>query len=190
MPTNVLSVTVEIKANMRVALDIQLKNDISGMKNVLSLNTVVEEILEDGYLLIHMPIYQGCYYPLPRDKLFLANFFVDSHMYFALPVQFHEQIQRGGFTLAKIRRFDKIKPHERRDCYRMPCSLPVTVERMWQSERVKHSKLQPAGGQIINFSDGGMLFATNENIENGEKITLIFDIGQIEFVEGMVLHTS
>ena len=182
-------VKAEIKASMRVSLEIQLKNDINGMKNVITLSSVVEEVFDDGSLLIQMPVYQGYHYPLPRDNTFLMHFFEDSEMY-ALPVQFQERIEQDGFMLAKVRRRGRIKPHQRRDCYRFPCSLPVTVERLWQNEREIYPDRQPTEGQIIDFSDGGMLIATNENIEKGEKITLTFDMGKIETVEGLALRTE
>jgi len=117
------------------------------------------------------------------------HFFVDSEMY-AAPVRFEERTERGGFLFARMRRVGKIKPHQRRDCYRLPCSLPVTVERLWLNEREIYPERQPAEGQIINFSDGGMLFATDENIEKGEKITLTFDMGKPETIEGMALRTQ
>ena len=60
-------VKAEIKASMRVSLEIQLKTDINGMKNMITLSSVVEEVFDDGSLLIQMPMYQGYHYPLPRD---------------------------------------------------------------------------------------------------------------------------
>ena len=145
----------EIKESMRVILEIQLKNDANGMENKLSLSSVVEELLEDGNILIHMPIHQGYHYPLPRDTTILMMFFEDTQMY-ALPVLFVERIERGGFMFARIRRLGRIKPYQRRDCYRFPCSVPVMLERLWINERELYPDSQPTEGQIINFSDGGM----------------------------------
>jgi len=179
----------EIKTAMRISLEIQLKNDINGMKNILTLNSVVEEILEDGSLLLQMPTYQGYHYPLPRESTILMHFIMDSEMY-ALPVQFEERIERDGFMFAKVRRRGRTKAHQRRDCYRFPCSLPVTVERLWQHEREIYPERQPTEGRIIDFSDGGMLFATDENIKKGEKITLTFDMGNVETVEGLALRSE
>jgi len=52
MPTKVYDkARVEIKANMRVSLDIKLKNDINGMKHSITLSSIVEDILEDGCLI-------------------------------------------------------------------------------------------------------------------------------------------
>ena len=54
---------LKIEAGLRVSLDLQLKNDIQGMKNMLTLSSMVEELQEDGYFLIHMPIHEGYHTP-------------------------------------------------------------------------------------------------------------------------------
>lgn len=190
MPTKIMNKSyVEITVGMRVELDIQLKTDTNGMENMLSLSSVVEEISDDGSLLIQMPIHQGNHYPLPRDNAFTMLIFAGSEMY-ALPVMFVERIEQSGFMYAKIRRFGKITPHQRRDCYRLPCSLPVTVERLCLTESEIQQESQPSEGQMIDFSDGGMLFTTNEIIEKNEKLALTFDIGQPETIEGMALRAE
>lgn len=177
---------VEIKPDMKVSLDIPHKNE--GVTNVLTLNSIVEEVSTDGRILIQMPTHQGYYYPLPRDNPFLMHFFVDAQMY-AVFVQFEERITREHLMFAKVRRFGKITPHQRRDCYRFPCSLPVTIDGFWQSEQEKYPELKSTEGQIIDFSDGGMLFFTYEDIEKGKKITLTFDMGKVETIEAMVLRS-
>lgn len=189
MPVRVQSkINIEIKPAMRVSLAVELKNDINGMSNVLTLSSVVEEVLNDGCLLVQMPIYQSYHYPLPRDKTILMYFFSESEMY-AIPLLFLERIEHGEFPLAKMRRIGKVTPGQRRDCYRFPCSLPVTVERMWKNERDRYPESQPSEGRMIDFSDAGMLFATNEHIEKGEKVTLTFEMCQTtETVEGMALR--
>lgn len=179
----------EIKANMRISFDIQLKNDVDGMKNVITLSSRIEELFEDGSMLVQMPVYKGYHYPLPQDKPFLMKFFNESEMY-ALQVRFEERIEQDGFMFAKVRRASKVKPHQNRDCYRLPCSLPVTFERLWQSEKGNPPESPPFEGRMINFSDGGMLFFTNENMERGEKITLTFDFGRSETVKGKVLRVE
>jgi len=188
MPTIVQTkVPIEIKTNMRVSLDINLKNDLNGMKQVLTLSSVVEEVLDGNCLLIQMPLFQGYHYPLPHDTLLLMIFIADADMY-AAPAKFQERIERDGFIFAKMRRLGKLIPHQRRDCYRVPCSLPVTIERLWIKERELYPDRQPTEGKMIDFCDGGMLFFTDENIEAGEKITLTFDMGNTETVESIALR--
>ena len=180
---------VKIAVGLRISLDLQFKNDTQGMKNMLTLSSMMEEHLEDGYFLIHMPIYEGYHYPLPRDDAILMKFFIDSEMY-ACKAMFSERVEQGGFLFAKMRRISRIKPHQRRDCYRLPCSMPVTVERLWKHEREIYPERQPTEGRMINVSDGGMLLATDENIQRGDKITLTFDLGGVEIIEGMALRAE
>jgi len=41
---------------------------------------------------------------------------------------------------------------------------------------------------MINFSDGGVLFATNEEFTIGETVSLTFDIGESETIEAEILR--
>lgn len=178
-----------IKAGLRVSLDLRLKDGVSGTENVLTLSSIVEELLEDGYMLIHMPIYQGYYYPLHQDDSVLMKFRVDSELY-ALYIAFEERVERKNLVFAKVRRIGRIKLHQQRDCYRLPCFLPTTFERVGRSETPDKGQSRIFEGTIVNFSDGGMLFATAENIRKGEKLTFTFDLNETETVEGTVLRTE
>jgi len=180
---------VEIKVDMRVSLEIRNENAADGMSSFVMLSSVIEEILDDGRLLIHMPLHHGYHYPLPRDNPFLMSFFEGTKMY-ALPVQFEERTQRDGLMFARVRRVGGIKSHQRRDCFRYPCSLPVVIERLNKNKQSADDEQQAAEGQMINFSDGGMLFATNEELEKGEKIALAFDIGRAETVTAVALRVE
>lgn len=181
--------TVEIKPGMKIALEVRLKNSTDGMENVLSLCSIVEEILDDDCLLIQMPMHQGYYYPLPIDDEIAMYFFLEPMMY-SLPVQFQEQIWQENLLYAKVLRSGKISSYQRRNCYRLPCSFPITVERQPMPEKNSTPEFQTIQGKTINFSDGGMLFSSDEYIEKGEKITLTFNIGSTETVKAMVFRTE
>lgn len=180
---------VEIKPGMKVALEVPLKSSADGIEKVLSLNSTVEEILPDDCVLIQMPMYQGYYYPLPIDDEIVMYLFIEPMMY-ALPVQFQEQIWQGNLLYAKILRAGKISSYQRRNCYRLPCSFPITVKRLQIQEGDSAPGPQTIQGRTINFSDSGMLFATDEYIEKGEKVTLTFSIGSTETAEAMVFRTE
>lgn len=180
---------VEIKPGMKVALEVPLKNDADRIEKILSLNSIVEEIPDNDSLLIQMPMYQGYYYPLPIDSDIVMYLFIDPMMY-ALPVQFQEQIWRGNLLYAKILRTGKINSSQRRNCYRLPCSFSITVKRPQIQEGDPTPEPTAIQGKTINFSDGGMLFATDEYIEKGEKITLTFSIGTNEDIEAIVFRSE
>jgi c-di-GMP-binding flagellar brake protein YcgR len=171
---------IEIQADMRVSLDIELKHGGEAKRNILSLTSAVEEVSGDGSLLIHMPVHYGNYYPLPKDGEILMRFFAGSKMY-ALPVRFQERVTIDSLVYARVRRLGPVRQGQRRDCYRLPCSLPVTVERQDK---------EPLKGVTINLSDGGMLFAADEGMERGEKIALTFDAGRVETINAAALRAE
>jgi CheY-like chemotaxis protein len=84
-----------------------------------------------------------------------------------------------------VQRAGKVKKVQRRNCFRISCSLPVTIERP-RAEKAE----ELAEGQIIDICDGGMLFISSEDIERAEEITLSFDIGSDETITGFALRTE
>lgn len=175
---------IDIKTGIHVSLSIELKGGDGNVTNILSLASVVEEVFDDGCLLIYMPLHHGYHYPLPKKISFSMHFTVETTMY-VLPVQFLEQVTRDNLVFAKLRRRGAIKPGQRRDCYRLSYSLPLTIE--WPGA---DEKIPPIVGQMIDFSDGGMRFNSDVEIETNRKLKLSFDIGQVETVNCVVLRTE
>jgi len=173
---------IEIQPDMKVLLELEQSSETDGFDIQLSLYSHVEEVMPDGYFLIKMPIHRGNYYPLPKYKPFLLYLFVQFRM-FSLTVRFVERVKRDNLVYAKIQPVSKIKPDQRRDCYRLECSLPVIIKPLGTDNKQE----SPLQGKILNFSDGGLAFATNETFEIGETLTLTFEIGTTETVEAKVL---
>jgi len=118
---------IEITADMKVLLEIER---LSGeMRGRVSLGSYVEEVLSDGYFLIQMPIHRGYHYPLPRGRDIQMYLFAKSRM-FSLAVKFIERVERDNLMFAKMRRVSNIKADQRRDCFRLQCTLPIMVERI------------------------------------------------------------
>jgi hypothetical protein len=175
---------IEIQADMRVLLEIErlgIGNEIGGR---VSLGSYVEEVLSDGVFLIQMPIHRGYHYPLPRNNPIQMYLFAKSRM-FSMAVLFVERVERDNLMFAKIRRVGNIMANQRRDCYRLQCTLPLTAERIVDS---KAEPPPPIECRMVNFSDGGVLFNTNEDFDIRDKLTLTFDIGTIETVDAEVLR--
>ncbi|MCL2546203.1 MAG: flagellar brake protein [Oscillospiraceae bacterium] len=175
---------IEIVADMKVLLEIERLSGASEVQGRVSLGSYVEEVLPDGCFLIKMPIHRGYHYPLPRGKAIQMYLFAKSRM-FSLAVQFVERVERDNLMFAKMRRVGNIKADQRRDCYRLQCSLPVMVRRVTDSN---DEPPPPILCRMANFSDGGMLFTTNENFAIREKLTLCFDIGTEETVDAEVMR--
>ena len=69
MPNEITPPLIEVKADMKVLLQIEQESGIEGIKNRISLSSYVEEVMPGGYFLIQTPVYRGYNYPLPRDTL-------------------------------------------------------------------------------------------------------------------------
>ena len=171
---------------MKVLIEFERPSDEGGTRNVLSLGSHVEEVIDENCILITMPIYRGAYYPLPLYKPILTYFFIGLRM-FSLTVQFQEHIKRDNLLYAKVRILSGLEPNQRRDCYRLQCLLPLTTERVSTN---KNESSSPIICEIINFSDGGMLYATNEVFEIGEIVNLTFDIGTVETTIAKILRVE
>lgn len=176
---------VKIKTDMKILLEIKVKGGQEGLTKTISLSSYVEEVMNDGCLLIHMPTHQGYYYALPADTPILLYFFIN-HRMFSTSVKFQENIKRDNLLYVKVIPMGSVQPNQRRSCYRLQCSLPIMVERT----NTNKNEQQLHKGQMIDFSDGGMLFAANENIAIGEKIKLTFTLDQAETVEASVLRAE
>ncbi|MCL1883597.1 MAG: PilZ domain-containing protein, partial [Defluviitaleaceae bacterium] len=64
-----------------------------------------------------------------------------------------------------------IKSNQRRDCFRLQCSLPISAER---PRADSDERPKPFQGKMLNLSDGGLAFVTNEAVNVGEILTLTF----------------
>ncbi len=171
----------------KVSVDIRVLND-QGKRGVISLPSIVEEVYSDGFFLVQMPKHQSGYYPLPRDEMFLVYFTVEAEKsaadMFVIPARFIEKIEREDSVYAKLEPLGKIERSQRRDCYRLPLSIEVTLRRAYGKDALA------TNARMINFSDGGMLISTDINLVQGENVTLDFSIGEHETVGGNVLRVE
>ena len=115
---------------------------------------------------------------------------------FSLNVRFVEYIRYDKLAFVKLRCCSDIVSDQRRNCYRLQNTFPVMVERIAGGKKTKlmkpaqHELPLPMGGHTIDFSDGGMLIATNDHMEIGESVHLTFylDTEETETIEAEVLR--
>ena len=179
----------EIKPDTKVLLVIETKSGVEGITNRISLNSYVEEVLPDGCLLIQAPVHRGYNYPLPRDEPIFTYLLTKTRM-FSMTVRLMGHTRRDGLLYAKVRMCSPVESDQRRDCYRLPCELPVLVKPQ-KACKNKTSKTEQTAAhecKTIDLSDGGMMFATNGAYEIGEKISLAFSIGTDETITAEVLR--
>ena len=74
---------------------------------------------------------------------------------------------------------------DRRGYYRLPITLPVTVERFNMS-----NYNQPIKGRTVNISGGGALLAVGEEIGINDNVTVVLDISGTESIEGTVVRSE
>jgi PAS domain S-box-containing protein len=184
--------TVKLTEGTKVSVDIRVFDE-QGKRGALSLPSVVEEVYPDGFFLVKMPVYHGKYYPIPRDEMFLVYFMAESGRcksgksdMFVIPARFVERIERETDVYAKVEPLGNIERSQRRDCYRLPLAISVSVNRTGGNDAGEPS----IDTRMVNFSDGGMLIDANENFGAGERIRLNFSIGRNETVEGVALRTE
>ncbi len=180
--------TVKLTEGLKVSVDIRVFDE-HGSRRVLSLPSYVEEISSDGYFLINTPICQGAYYPLPREEMLLIYFSAElpdngATDMFVIPARFVERVVCEGIACDKLEPLGKAERSQRRACYRLPLSLSVSLRRTQSEEAL------PIDARMVNFSDGGMLIATDESLDQNERVTLDFSIGEPETVEGKVIRSE
>ena len=174
----------EIKADMKVLLEIEQINVAKEVTGYLSLGSYVEEILPDDCFLIQMPTHRGYHYMLARGKPIMMYLFAKYRM-FSMNAVFLERVERDKLVFAKMRRLSDIVPNQRRECFRLQFSLPVMVVRVAARE---DEPPPPTECRMLNLSEGGMLFATNEEFTIGESVSLTFDIGAEETIDAEILR--
>ena len=173
---------IEIKPDMKILLELEQTSGTNGLATQISLGSYVEETMPDGCFLIKMPIHKGYHCPLPRHKTILMYLFAQSRMY-SLIVLFVERVKRDNLMYAKIRQLSDIKSNQRRDCFHLQCSLPISAERPIADG---DEKPPPFQRKMLNLSDGGLAFVTNEAVKVGEVLTIAFNIGTDEVLEAKV----
>ena len=175
----------EIKIGMRVILFIPSAREEDEGKS-LALPSIVEKLPDEEYILVQMPTYHGYFYPLPREPLIL-RFYYDSSPY-SVQVHYERQVNSEGFMLAKLKRIGPIIQHQMRESFRLKCLIPVTIMRGEKDTGFLGNT--EWDGLAIDLSEGGMLLSTNENLEEGESITVSFDIDGQETLEGRVVRVE
>lgn len=144
--------------------------------NKVSLGSFVEEVFNDGHLLIQMPMYKSYYFQLPRDREVTAFFFTETRM-FATQLQYVELVRIDTFEYAKVKQVTELKPSQRRECFRLEVKLPTTVVRVPEDEE---AELDIIDAMLLDMSDGGVLFATDGMFFSKDKliVTVKIDSGE------------
>ncbi|MDR2167431.1 MAG: flagellar brake protein [Clostridiales bacterium] len=169
---------VRIKEGMRILIEVDAPDtdEATGENHTVSLSSIVEDVIDDRDFVIQMPMYKNYNYPLPRDRPITVFVFTDTRM-FSLAIRYMEPLRAAGIEYAKVRRVSELTPSQRRECYRLESTLPINVVRVPRDE---NADLVITKSQIINLSDGGILFTTDDDFELGDEIILTIDLNEEE----------
>jgi c-di-GMP-binding flagellar brake protein YcgR len=180
-----------LKIGTRVFIELESEGGPGEEKQVLTLSSVIADVPEPGSLLLLMPMHRGSFYPLPRNVPVLMKFVSAAGMY-SLKLAFEGRVGQAGLAYAKMRAISEIEEHQLRDCFRLSCTIPAPVRRVWLSEFKGEPDDLPVAvsAKILDISDGGALVATDEHFESGEKFTVSFSIGTDESLECVALRIS
>ncbi|MCL2168786.1 MAG: PilZ domain-containing protein [Defluviitaleaceae bacterium] len=180
--------TLTIKTGMKIIMEFDNPNKETPVDpDKISLASYVEEVVGSDTLLIQMPTYRGYNFPLPRDEAITAYFFSENRMY-VLDFKFLRPVKSGQLEFAKVQRLSELKPHQRRECFRLETSLPITVVNTTRGN--DDDEMTITESQMIDISDGGVKFGTNDQFDLGDELIITIDIGQEETVKGVVLRTE
>ncbi|MCL2068811.1 MAG: flagellar brake protein [Oscillospiraceae bacterium] len=209
-----------IEPGMKIFVDVSTESVGGEALEMVVLNSIVEEVPDDESLLIQMPMYKGSYYPFSAFHSPLYLRFPTKTSFFAFSARYEGSVKRGPLTLARMQRVSGFEERQMRECFRLPCLIPVKIKTYWVSDKRKNAppeelpehkpgelldavvKTLPPGknineepddslpGHLLDLSDGGTLLATNAELERGDKITLNFSLNFNVSVECVVVRTA
>jgi len=178
----------KVVAGMKIIIELDSVSD-DGSINKISLGSYVEELLDSDTMLIQMPIHKSYNFPLPKNQNIRTYFFAGIRM-FVLDINFIENVKQGEMHFAKIRRVSELTPFQRRDCFRLEKALPLMIQRIALNEGGE--PIEPTDSKLIDISDGGILFASDDNYELGERIfaTVELNYHTLETLGGEVVRVE
>ncbi|MCL1829104.1 MAG: flagellar brake protein [Oscillospiraceae bacterium] len=180
--------SLKIRPDMKLTMEIHDENE--GGKNILLLKSIVEEVTDDGCLLVQAPTYQGYYYNLPRYEPFTV-FFITTTGKHVLNVRFLERISHDNLQLVVLQKLGFAEKFQLRNCYRLPISARVKIVPVLPEEEGKADELPfTVIGQTKDLSDGGMLVTTPEFFEKGMKIHITLELDKPETIDATVIRTT
>ena len=180
----------KVVAGMKVIIELNNPHADASNKDLpkkISLGSYVEELIDDETMLIQMPTYKSYNFPLPKDQSIRTYFFAGIRM-FVLDIIFIENVRQGGLHFAKVKRTSELTPFQRRDCFRLEKALPLMIQRIKLDK--DGQPIEPTETRLIDISDGGILFASNDDYETGERIfaTVELNYHTLETLEAEVIR--
>lgn len=182
--------TKEIKPGSKVDLRLlQEVNRNEGSKGVGTYMTSVFDLDESGNFILHMPTQGGKILLLPLNVRYEFVFTTSGGLYKAEGTV-TERFKKDNFYLMKSEISGDIVKFQRREFYRMECSIPLLflsleddegeAEKMAEVKEMIKDTTRPVAvrglGTILDISGGGMKIITEKDLEEINYLFLHFEV--------------
>jgi len=151
---------------------------LAGREHARSYISQVEEIMDDGTLLIHVPISYGQLVKLPVTGRYQMLFFTDKGKITFLTV-INEYIKEDLLNFMSVTVLDEGERVQLREFFRYNCLLPfkfAPIDVNAPESEIGREAL--TDGIIKDISGGGLRFVTNLDMEMDQRIKCILLIGE------------
>lgn len=173
----------------------------------------VQEITEDGLLILSAPTYRGMMVPLLPGELLHVLYYRQSGM-FSFIARLVRRFQEQELDLIELDLKSPISKYQRRDFVRLSTVLPVTLRLIAAPERLVDRTVDEVlrliydqryvgiprplleGEEVykcytLDLSGGGAQFSTNESFENGSLMECTFHTGSGDLtVDGQIVRVD
>ncbi|MGE4282170.1 MAG: flagellar brake protein [Clostridia bacterium] len=151
----------------------------------------LEEILDDGSVLIGTPIHEGKIIFIPNGSQIKACFFHPTGL-FAFEGEVIAREKRHGIFLLNVSISSSIEKIQRREYYRFDCLMPVKLKVVRVGETKVIAEDSPLTDSIIkDISGGGVGLIANESYHLNDVIEMHFSLdGQAVNTLGKVIRSN
>jgi len=151
----------------------------------------LEEILDDGSILVGAPIHEGKIIPLSVGGQVKAYFILPKG-FFAFKGEITARQKHNKIFLLKISVLGSIEKIQRREYYRFDCLMPVKIKIVKEAETDTVIEDNPWIDTLIrDISGGGVALLTNEAYHLDDIIELHFDLdGQAIKTLGKIVRSK
>ncbi len=174
----------ELKPGTKVSITL-FQDKVRGDKDAKKLETKIEEVTDEGVIVLQMPTFGGKLVSLPSDVRYEMIFSTDRGFQMSIG-QVVRRYKKEGFYLMDMVLTSPLERFQRREYFRIECALPALCMFLtsYEEEMENLTEIEnyleehgtedfPAGfGSITNISGGGAHFISSLALKTGDYILL------------------
>ncbi|MGN0155211.1 MAG: flagellar brake protein [Lachnospiraceae bacterium] len=177
------------------------KLDMKKIENRISVNpdraeriyfSQVLDELDNGNMLVAMPIQEGKVIPLSVGEEFMVTFYTKSGL-LSCQIVISGRYKKGTLFLLEIEQKTVLEKIQRREYFRLSCRIPVEYRIIGNEERkyveegnaynTDGLEIEWKNGIMLDLSGGGMRFVSAFREEKGALVQVRFDITLMDEAE-------